>query len=98
MGANVKTLSSFSPPAFLDELGEKQADWSEYYISQWMKDEIKGNVIGPNGEFSRDPLAQFFNGTTTAYDITQDKHPAQITWIAFPKQVLDAPGLTVAGD
>jgi len=49
-----------------------------------MNDEIAGNEEGPWG-IKRTPLQQFFNGTITAYETTQE--PTPIQWIAFPKKV-----------
>lgn len=78
------TIPEFSPPGNLPELNDKNKQaWSDKYISQWMNDEIAGNVQGPYQK--RDPLTQFFNGTISAYDTTQQ--PTGITWNAFPNQV-----------
>lgn len=87
MGKETK-LKWFSPPAELQDLSpENQLEWSEKYISRWMEDEIEGNVPG------RSPLRQFFNGTKTAYD--QSQQGIQITWAAFPKRVSDTPPCVV---
>lgn len=78
------TIPEFSPPGNLPELNDKNKQaWSDKYISQWMNDEIAGNVQGPYQK--RDPLTQFFNGTISAYDTTQQ--PTGITWNAFPNQI-----------
>lgn len=82
MGSETK-LKRFSPPGDLQELSpDNQIKWSEKYISRWMEDEIKGNAFG------RTELHQFFNGTKTAFDRSQQG--VAITWRAFPKRVSDA--------
>jgi hypothetical protein len=82
MGNETK-LKKFSPPGELQELSpDNQTKWSEQYVSRWMEDEIKGNASG------RIPLPQFFNGTKTAYDRSQEG--IAITWAAFPKRVSNA--------
>ncbi|KAL2827347.1 hypothetical protein BDW59DRAFT_160313 [Aspergillus cavernicola] len=79
MGNETK-LKRFSPPGELQELSlDNQIKWSEKYISRWMENEIKGNGVGTT------PLHQFFNGTKTAYDRSQQG--VAITWTAFPKRV-----------
>ncbi|KAH8427107.1 uncharacterized protein LDX57_004824 [Aspergillus melleus] len=73
-------LPRFSPPGNLDDLTEtNKEEWSSKYISKWMNDEIAGRVEG------REPLPQFFNGTVTAYD--QSQEPVEISWNAFPAKV-----------
>ncbi|GIJ84913.1 hypothetical protein Asppvi_003764 [Aspergillus pseudoviridinutans] len=80
MGNEMK-LKEFSPPAELQDFSlTNQKKWSEQYISQWIDDEIKGDI------FNRAQLHQFFNGTKTAYD--QSQEGVAITWTAFPKKVL----------
>jgi hypothetical protein len=84
MSVKISTIPEFSPPGNLPELNDKnKLLWSGKFISQWMNDEIAGNVEGPYQK--RDPLTQFFNGTIIPYDTTQD--PTGITWVAFPNQV-----------
>jgi hypothetical protein len=88
MSANLgaKVIPAFSPPGNINELTpENKAIWSKKFISQWMNDEIAGNEEGPWG-IKRTPLQQFFNGTITAYETTQE--PTAIQWIAFPKKVI----------
>lgn len=73
-------LPRFSPPGNLDDLTEENKnEWSSKYISQWINDEIEGNVA------DREPLPQFFNGTVTPYD--QSQKPLEISWNAFPAKV-----------
>ena len=74
------TIPTFSPPANLQELStENQSVWSKDYISTWMNQEIAGQESG------RSPLSQFFNGTITAYNVTQQA--SRVTWIGFPNRV-----------
>ncbi|KEF57335.1 uncharacterized protein A1O9_05252 [Exophiala aquamarina CBS 119918] len=78
--ATPKTLSQFSPPAFLTDIKpENVKAWSDI-ISGWMDDEIAGRHEG------RTPLKQFFNGTETPYDQSADH--VNITWFGFPKKVI----------
>ncbi|KAJ5083111.1 hypothetical protein N7532_012154 [Penicillium argentinense] len=49
-----------------------------------MDDEISGRVVGPGG-IKRDPLPQFFNGTSTVYD--QSQPHIDINWTAFPARI-----------
>jgi hypothetical protein len=85
-------LSQFDPPGYPyvdDKLSsEARRVWSDK-ISSWMNTEIKAEL--PNGTplnsggYLRTPLPQFFNGTTTAYEV--DQAPQVITWTGFPKLV-----------
>lgn len=71
----------FNPPGNLQDLNcDNQKLWSANYIDTWIQDEIQGKVGG-----LRTPLAQFFDPTVTAYDITQNKISA--TWRGFPNHV-----------
>jgi len=84
MSVKTSTIPEFNPPGNLSELTDANKKiWSEKFISQWMNNEITGNVEGPYQK--RDPLTQFFNGTVVPYDTTQQ--PTGITWTAFPNQV-----------
>ncbi|KAL4860699.1 hypothetical protein BDV12DRAFT_204774 [Aspergillus spectabilis] len=84
MGAPA-TIQRLSAPGHLQDLTTpNEIIWSEQNISQWLDDEIEGNVLG------RTPLRQFFNGTKTAYD--QDQPGVAITWTAFPRRVLKSHG------
>jgi hypothetical protein len=86
MSVHAETLPVFNPPGNLSELNATSRQiWSEKFISKWMDDEIAGNVDDPF-IVKRDPLTQFFNGTITAYDTTQQ--PQAIQWIAFPQLVI----------
>lgn len=85
MSLHAETLPTFNPPGNLPELNAKSRQiWSEKFISKWMDDEIAGRVDDPF-VVKRDPLTQFFNGTITAYDTTQQAQAIQ--WIAFPQTV-----------
>ena len=79
-----RVLPEFHPPANLDDMTpEVQKIWSEKYISYWMTGEIEADehVTVPG----RTPLAQYFNGTVTAFDQSQKVTP--VTWNAFPNLV-----------
>jgi hypothetical protein len=83
--ANPQTLPGFSSPGDLKEFNAETAKfWSEECISYWMNGEINADPhVVASG---RTPLPQFFNGTVTAFEQTQQ--PTAITWDAFPKLVL----------
>jgi hypothetical protein len=79
-----QTLPDFSPPGDLKEFNAETAKfWSDKCISYWMTGEITAdpNVVTAG----RTPLKQFFNGTVTAFE--QSQQPTAITWDAFPKLV-----------
>jgi hypothetical protein len=88
--ATTQVLSELNPPGWPsvnDGLtAEQKAAWSQL-VSSWMETEITAKnddgspLIGGRGVV-RTPLAQFFNGTVTAYDTTQP--PQAISWIGFP--------------
>ena len=88
--ATTQVLSELNPPGWPsvnDGLtAEQKAAWSQL-VSSWMETEITAKnddgspLIGGRGVV-RTPLAQFFNGTVTAYDTTQ--LPQAISWIGFP--------------
>ncbi|KAL3444583.1 hypothetical protein BJX65DRAFT_170392 [Aspergillus insuetus] len=79
------TIAKFSAPGHLQDLNPtNQLAWSNDHISQWLDDEIAGNVLG------RTPLSQFFNGTRTPYN--QGQQGVAITWSAFPKRVSKSHG------
>ncbi|RMZ68436.1 hypothetical protein GMOD_00008138 [Pyrenophora seminiperda CCB06] len=92
------TLPAFSSPGDLKEFNAETAKfWSDKCISYWMTGEITAD---PNVVSGRTPLQQFFNGTVTAYD--QSQQPTAITWDAFPKlvchrvlSITTLPGLTL---
>jgi hypothetical protein len=78
---HTSTLSSFSPPGNLDELNqENKTKWSNF-VSERLDAEISG---GPSGGTGGGPLTQFFNGTITAYNVSQTG--ATITWNGFPNK------------
>ena len=90
---SVTTLNAYSPPGHLSDLtdGNKQL-WSKQNIARWIQCEI--DAVDPqhpskplSGAYGlpRTPLAQFFNGTVTAFDV--DQTPAVIDWTAFPNLV-----------
>lgn len=82
MSLKDSTITQFSPPGNLPDLTpDNRTLWSKNFISQWMSDEIAGNVTDPYGQ-PRTPLAQFFNPQFTSYDVGQA--PARIQWTAFP--------------
>ncbi|KAK3368703.1 hypothetical protein B0H63DRAFT_515247 [Podospora didyma] len=95
----LRTLAAFDPPGhpYVDDglTAPQKLSWSKE-ISSWMQAEITAQepdpdhpgktrpVLGPKN-IPRTPLAQFFNGTITAFDV--DQEPVAITWIGFPNLV-----------
>ncbi|KAL6402246.1 hypothetical protein AUP68_14714 [Ilyonectria robusta] len=87
MSVSIQKLAKFDPPGYPDVddglTDPQKLAWSQK-ISDWMDFEIAGD--DESGQRSgRTKLPQFFNGTVTAYDVSQQ--PAAITWIGFPNLV-----------
>ena len=89
-GATIQVLPELNPPGWPyvnDGLSAEQKEaWSQL-VSSWMQVEITaknpdGSPLTGGGGIVRTPLAQFFNGTVTAYDTTQP--PQTISWTGFP--------------
>lgn len=78
-------LDHFDPPGHLDDFSpQEQAAWSA-----WISDAVDAAVRGYPDDYLNDaPRAQFFNPTRV--DLADDQQSADITWIAFPKQVADS--------
>jgi hypothetical protein len=77
-------LKRHEPPGNLNDFTEANKDkWSKDYVSYWMDGEIRADpeVVGRG----RTPLTQFFDGTQTAFDTTQE--PQHVEWNGFPKLV-----------
>ncbi|UPK94032.1 hypothetical protein LCI18_004967 [Fusarium solani-melongenae] len=100
-GFTAETITSFDPPGFPiqdDKLTDQQKqEWSDT-ISSWMNEEINAgytdedNVFHPlqaatkkGAVFNRTPLAQFFNGRLTPFNVSQK--PTPISWSGFPRLV-----------
>lgn len=92
MSVSVQKLARFDPPGYPDVddglTDPQKLAWSQK-ISEWMDSEIAGDDEDSGRPSGRTKLPQFFNGTITAYDVTQQ--PAAITWIGFPNLVSEAP-------
>lgn len=81
---HISTLPDYDPPGNLPDMNpQTRKVWSQQ-IKGWMDDEINPDpqerkVTG------RTPLKQYFDGTVTAFDRSQQ--PVTVPWNAFPKLV-----------
>jgi hypothetical protein len=77
------TSAKFDPPGLLDDFNDQQKDaWS-----QWISDQFEDAIKGRPDLFDFDgPRGQFYNPTKV--DTGPDTQSVDISWIAFPRNVL----------
>jgi hypothetical protein len=75
-------LAKYGPPGGLEDLDAAGLDQWSSWLSGAIDESIAGRTDHPNDS----PRGQFFNLTKTA--LGPDAKTADVTWIAFPRQVL----------